>query len=768
LAALPACKEFQAEKPRLPYREVSASRSVVTGVGGEVGVSTSVTVRMLDARGKPVQKLMPAVAVVDGSGTVVAGTSSSGCTESDIYGNAYCAVMSTLPGSYYIKVTSPVSFTSSSTVAFTQITRSLSFSTQPSTPVVAGVVFPTQPVVRLLDRMGNLNVSGTETVTLSLTNAGSATIGGTAAVAAVGGIATFTGLSVDLVGSYSFSASTPSVSSVTSLSFTITVATPSRVAFTTQPSSSTPANVAFSQQPVVTFQDAYGNTVSSGCPVTLSLTSGTGTLLGTATKTAVAGVANFAGLNLRVNTSVGGSGYVLTATPQGACAAYTTGTSNAFTVTLAGAPYELLLVTPPSDSSLNEVWSTQPVVQVLDINGDLASSDNTTVVSITASSAQTGVLNGPSSVSVVNGVAAFTGLSIFSNDPAQAGTYTLDIDATNPGVAGFTNITYPMSINANGMVADRLLFKTQPGSASVNGSISTFEVKIVDANGYLCTACSDSVTVSYYYGSPSGGTMNGTKVRNAIGGIASFPGISFDTAGRKQIAATATGVTTAYSDQFSITSYGAASKLAFSVQPSSGGSTDQNPWGTQPVVQILDVAGNVVASDNSTVVTLACVNPSTGCTLSGTTSVRAVNGVATFNDLRTAETGLTNVVLSASASALTGTQSNSFTGNIGAPSSLQFAIHPVGGNNPWATQPQVRIYDSQGKLSTTATNSVTLSCVSASGTCTLTGTATVSAVGGIASFTGLGTLETGLTDIVIRATSGSLTSADSNSFTGAP
>lgn len=664
LLALSACKEIQAERPNLPRREVSATRSTVTGSGGEVGVATTVAIRMLDARGQPVQKLTPAISLVTGGGAVVTGSSATGCSESDIYGNSSCTVTSPLPGSYFIKVTSPVTFTSASAATFTQITRSLSFSTQPSTPVTAGVVIPTQPVVRLLDRVGNLNTSGTQTVTLSLTTPGSAVISGTTAVAAVAGVATFVGLSVDIAGTYTFTASAPSVTSATSLSFVINAAAASRVAFTTQPSASSAAYVAFAQQPIVTFQDALGNTVSSTCSVTLSLTSGTGTLLGTVTKTAVAGVADFSGLNLRINTTAGGAGYVLTATPNGACAAYATGASNAFTITLAGVPYSLVLATPPSTSSLNEVWATQPVVHVLDVDGNLVTSDNTTVVTITKSAGPAGTLNGPVSVSAVNGVATFTGLSIASNNPAHAGSYTLDIDATNPDVVGFANITHALTINANGMVAARLLFHTQPAATSINSSLASFQVKVVDSNGYLCTACSDSITISYYYGSPSTGVMNGTAIRAAVGGIATFTGISFTTAGVKQIDATSGALIAAYSNLFSITSYGTASKLAFTAQPSRGTATGLNAWDNQPTVAVQDVASNTVSSDNTTRVTLACVQPATGCTLIGTTTVTVVNGVATFTDLRTAENGLTGVVLGASSSpSYTATQSSSFTGN---------------------------------------------------------------------------------------------------------
>ncbi|MDD5094245.1 MAG: IPT/TIG domain-containing protein [Dehalococcoidia bacterium] len=86
------------------------------------------------------------------------------------------------------------------------------------------------------------------------------------------------------------------------------------LAFTTQPSSSNTAGTAFTTQPVVTVQDASGNTVTtSTAAVTLGITPGTGTegalLLGTKTVNAVNGIATFSGLSI----DLAGTGYTLTA-----------------------------------------------------------------------------------------------------------------------------------------------------------------------------------------------------------------------------------------------------------------------------------------------------------------------------------------------------------------------------------------------------------------------------------------------------------------------
>ena len=86
---------------------------------------------------------------------------------------------------------------------------------------------------------------------------------------------------------------------------------------TTQPPARTAASTAFATQPVVKIEDAFGNVVTTGTDatrvVTVSLTSGSGTLGGTLIATAVAGVATFTGLN--INTK--GSGKVLGFTTTG-------------------------------------------------------------------------------------------------------------------------------------------------------------------------------------------------------------------------------------------------------------------------------------------------------------------------------------------------------------------------------------------------------------------------------------------------------------------
>jgi len=107
------------------------------------------------------------------------------------------------------------------------------------------------------------------------------------------------------------------------------------LSFTTQPSASTAAGQAFAQQPVVTIKDAAGNTITTGADatatVTIVLSQGLGALGGTASMSAVAGVANFSGKGLSV--SVAGADKVLQASAALTMGTRTTTTSPVFTIT---------------------------------------------------------------------------------------------------------------------------------------------------------------------------------------------------------------------------------------------------------------------------------------------------------------------------------------------------------------------------------------------------------------------------------------------------
>ena len=124
------------------------------------------------------------------------------------------------------------------------------------------MAFGTQPKVTVQDAFGNTVTSDTSSVTLAIgTNPGTGTLSGTKTVSAVNGVATFSGLSIDQSGNgYRLVATDGGLTGATSNTFNITVGSAAKLAFTTQPGGGTAAS-AWAQQPVVTVQDAGGNTV---------------------------------------------------------------------------------------------------------------------------------------------------------------------------------------------------------------------------------------------------------------------------------------------------------------------------------------------------------------------------------------------------------------------------------------------------------------------------------------------------------------------------
>src|SRR5207302_10228283 len=119
---------------------------------------------------------------------------------------------------------------------------------------------------------------------------------------------------------------TTTVEGCTTISeFNITAVTSTQMEYSMQPSTTTPAT-SITPAVEVTAQDAGGNTASGftgNITVAIGTNPSTGTLSGTKTVAAVAGVATFSGLSI----DKAGTGYTLTATGVGST------TSTVFNIT---------------------------------------------------------------------------------------------------------------------------------------------------------------------------------------------------------------------------------------------------------------------------------------------------------------------------------------------------------------------------------------------------------------------------------------------------
>src|SRR5207247_2320731 len=168
-----------------------------------------------------------------------------------------------------------------------------------------------------LDAVGNTVPGFKGNVAVAIgTNPSGGALSGDSTVAAVAGLATFSTLSIDRVGTGStLSATANGLAGATSAAVGITPGSATRLVFTVQPSTAT-AGGTIKPAARVTALDAWGNTATGfarNVTVAIATNPAGGTLSGPRTLAAVAGVATFA--SLIINND--GRGYTLSAAADG-------------------------------------------------------------------------------------------------------------------------------------------------------------------------------------------------------------------------------------------------------------------------------------------------------------------------------------------------------------------------------------------------------------------------------------------------------------------
>src|SRR5207247_4618657 len=220
---------------------------------------------------------------------------------------------------------------------------------------------------------------------------------------------------------------------------------------------------------------------------------------------------------------------------------------------------------------------------------------------------------------------------------------------------GLSTVPSP-AFNVTAGAATLLVFTVQPSATVAGAAIApAVQVTAQDALGNTDPSFTGQVTVALG-ANPGNGALSGTTTVPAVAGVTTFPGLSIDRAAAGYtLTAGATGLTVATSVAFTV-SAGAASHLAFAVEPSNA------PAGAPitPAVQVtaLDALGNTAQSFTGNVTVALGANPGSA-TLSGTTTIAAANGVATFTGLSLDKTG-TGYTLTAAAGGLTGATSTAF------------------------------------------------------------------------------------------------------------
>ncbi len=648
----------------------------------------------------------------------------------------------------------------------------MAFSVQPGTAAANDPIVP-QPTVVLKDSGGNTATGSSATVTLAITPATGTsgaiiTCTGGLSKAAVAGIATFVGCTIDRAGTgYKLTSTTPGLPSAASVAFTISAAAATQLAVTTQPSASVGAAIAFAVQPKIAIRDANGVTVTaSNAVVTLAITAGTGTngailaCTGGLTKAAVSGIATFAGCNINQL----GTGYTLTATAGG----LTSATTTAITV-VAGPAAKLAFTTQPVGAPYGTSFATQPVVTVQDAMGNTVPTSSASVALAIASA--TGTAGAVLTCSGGNPKGASSGVTTFSGCSISIPGAGYKLTATSAGLITATSATFAVDVGSPAKVT----FLTQPGGAAVSLNLNPQPVVVIrDAAGNVITSSTASVTVAITNGTGAAGAVltctSGTTI-SAVAGSAAFSGCKIDKVGTGYtLTASSAGLTSAVSTALTIAA-GTAAKLAVFVQPSGG--TLAVAFPTQPVILIQDSVGNTVATSTAAVTLSISPNASGGIlTCTGGLSKAAVAGVVTFAGCKIDKVGV-GYAITAVASGLMGTTSATFDVVPGVASKIAFTVQPTSTTHGTAfpSQPSVAVQDALGNTVTTFSGNVVLALTPATGTAgailTCTGGLSKATTSGVAAFAGCAIDKPG-TNYTLTATQTGVTNAASAAFTITP
>jgi len=716
---------------------VSVDRSM--GVKADGTDKAMVTVKLVDGNGAP----LPGIAVVlaAAGGDTIMGQP----PVTDAMGVAVGSIASTRPGQKTVSALAnpgpfAVALGQMPTVTFTAGSASkLVFTVQPAS-VPAGMNDPVS--VQVQDALGNPVLDATDPITVAiLSNPGGAQLGGATAKMPQGGVASFN-LTVDKVGAgYTLIASTPKLGVAISAAFDVLGGPPAKLVFVSQPPSGQAKNTKLTPPVVVAVQDAAGNTIPGATnSITLTLGNNTtsATLGGTLKQNAVNGLATFNDLTVDTDGT-----YTLVAAdpalPNASSQPFTVGGGPALTGT------HLVFTMQPITSVAGSTLSVS--VQVQDASNNVVTTATGPISLALLTNPGGATLKGTTKVNAVSGQASF----MVSIDRAAQG-YSL------VAFANGATIGVSASFDIIAGAPSRVAFIAQPQSGKPTQVLTPpIQVAVEDSAGNILSGATNAITLAL--ANAGSAKLSGTLTQNAVNGVATFGDLSVNLNGTYQLTASSGALAGDTSVSFNVgTAVGAASTLAFTLQPV----TSTAGMGIPVTVQVQDSNGNLVTSANNSITLALFTNPG-GAKLSGSTTIAAVNGVASFNV--SVDKAGSNYSLVAEATGLSVAVSAAFNVTVGPASKLAFETQPPNGAPASALSPPVvvDVTDASGNLVTTASGTISLTLNNA-GSATLSGGGAQTIVGGKATFNAL-TVSAAGTGYSLHATSTAVTAtADSNSF----
>ena len=227
----------------------------------------------------------------------------------------------------------------------------------------------------------------------------------------------------------------------------------------------------------------------------------------------------------------------------------------------------------------------------------------------------------------------------------------------------------------------------------------------------------------------SGATLHGNTSETATAGVVTFNNLAIrGTAGNSYVITYFSGNLISASETITLAA-GTPSKIVF--HQNSSGVRVAASFDTQPIFKILDADDNVVAWDDTTTITMTASEGYLWNGISSTPTARAQQGIFTFSDVKWYGGAGYPFTLNYSTTGFS-VPSETLTASHGVATTLTRTVRaqdaPLG--NKFLTQPVYQVTDTSGNAISTFNGPITISASQG----TLSGTKTIEAVNGVATF----------------------------------
>jgi hypothetical protein len=396
-----------------------------------------------------------------------------------------------------------------------------------------------------------------------------------------------------------------------------------------------------------------------------------------------------------------------------------------------GTGFDTFTITVPDADGVRMTYRSSGTLSSGDIAFSGSSTPTTGTLDVTTSTTgasqdpdgYTVAVDGGNSTSIAdNGSQSFSSLSSGSHNVTLSGV------AANCTVGGGSSQT--ATVPAGGSTTVAFQVTCAPTTGTLNVTTSTTGANL-DPDGYTVAVDGGNSTSIADNGNQSFSNLSSGSHTVTLSGVAANCAVS---GGSSQSATVPAGGSASVSFQVTCVAP-PATQLAFTVQPNNATAGSA----ISPAVQVTarDASGNVSTSFSGSI-TIALGSGPSGGTLSGTMTMTAVNGVATFSNLMITRAGA-GYTLTAAASGLTGATSASFSVSAASASALLFTVQPSTTQTSTSISPAVQVTarDAYGNTATSFNGSMTMAIGQNPGGGTLSGTKTVTAVNGVGTFSDL-------------------------------